>query len=554
MNDEDFKKLRREKPAGLDRLPPHSVEAEQGVLGCVLLDGQCLNQCVEQLRAGSLAFYDLRHQLIYGTLLDMQMAGQAVDLVTLQQRLKGRGELENVGGLVYLAGLPDKVPSAAHLEDYLKIVREKFQVRKLVAFCTEVAARAQEFDGDVGKLLGEVELDMAALASRHVVATEVTMRELVHRASRKLEEMHYTRGQMQLEGLPTGEKGCYLDKLLGGIAQDGDEGGDYGVIMGRPGSGKTTKAMNIVEYLAKDYEWFERLSAEEHEKQKAAGADGLTVEEREDGPRYAIRRQGIPVAVFSIEMTSFSLGFRMLFARAGVDMAQFKQGFGHRNDVAKLIKAGQELAAANIYVDDAGAQTIGQIASKARRMARQYGIKLFVLDYIQLVDHEDGNGYDRVKEITKISRVIMGLKKSLRVPWIVLAQMNREIEKSTQGGRAERRPMLSDLKDCGALEQDADWVLCCHKVSRREVDEGEPSDQQIMDEVAARNKWPWSHKPYRVDMVLLKHRDGPTGTAQEVFMSNLGQFHDWHLWKVRHGVEGLKQGESKRLAEGDEEL
>lgn len=516
------------------RLPPHSIEAEQGVLGCILWDPmECLPACIEQFKSGSLVFYDLRHREIYGVMLELYDAGSLIDVTMVAQRLKDRNQLEGVGGLVYLASLPDATPSAANVRHYMAIVREKFVLRRMIATCTELVARAYEHSGPVDQLLDEVENDLTELTATETQGTERHIKQVLGKVVDQL-EVHYARGKQQLNGLPTGPTGNYLDKLMMGIAST-----DYGVLAGRPGSGKTSKALNIVEYLAKDYVWWEP-TGEFH-----------PLEPGEDKPRPVMRSHtGIPVCIFSIEMTGESLGMRMVFSRAGVDMAQYMQGFGHVNDQMKLTKAVAQLAQANIYIDDASSQTIGQIAAKARRMVRQFGIKLFVLDYIQLVEHDGASGFDRQKEITKISRKIMALKKELQVPWIVLAQMNRDIEKAER----TRKPVMSDLKDCGALEQDADWLMFSYKTPLNEVEKepegGGMSDAQIIETIAAREKWEWSRTPYRVDFIVVKHRDGATGEAQEVFLKNLCRFEDWHQWKVKHGAEGLKKGES-RAEEGE---
>ncbi len=537
---EEFKKARRGKASLAvasmeDRLPPHSIEAEQGVLGCILLSPvECLSTCIEKLKAGSLVFYDLRHKEIYGALIQMQDAGQSIDLITLQQFLKDRQQLEPVGGLAYLASLPDAVPSAANLAYYLEIVREKFTLRKMIGLCTEIVLRAYDHQGEVDKLMDQVEQDLSKLTETEAEASEVHIRHVMQKIIPVLEK-HYSRGSMQLDGLPTGPPGNYFDKLIGGIKPT-----DYVVLGGRPGSFKTTAAMNVVEHLANDYVWWEE-TGEFH-----------PLAEGEDQPKPVMReKKGVPVCVFSIEMTAESLGMRMLFARAKVDMAQWKQGFRHAGDDVKLTKALAELAKSNIYIDDCSTQTIGQIAAKARRMARQHGIKLFVLDYVQLVDHDGGNG-DRQRELTKISRKIMALKKQLKVPWIVLAQMNRDIEKAER----ERKPVMSDLKDCGALEQDCDILMFTYKTPRAEVQrrpgsskgnpEGDgPSDEEIIATVAAKEKWAWSMTPFRVDFIVVKNREGATGEAHLVALKNLGRVVDWHQWKVKHGVEDTKQGEAR---------
>ena len=511
------------------RLPPHSTEAEQGVLGCILLSPtDSIGTCVERLKAGAMAFYDLRHQEIYATMVEMHDAHRSIDLITLQQTLRDRDQLERNGGLSYLASLPDAVPSAANIAHYLAIVREKYVLRRAIHLGTDIVGRCFEHDGDIEKLLDGIERDMSELTETQASAAEVSMRTVMKACLKKLEDGHYSRGQMQLDGLPTGPPGNYLDKNLGGISAE-----DYGVIAGRPGSGKTSKALNIVEFLANDYVWWE------------ATGEFHPLTEGEEKPRPVMRQnKGIPVCVFSIEMTSESLGFRMLFGRANVDLALYKQGFAKEGDAAKLCMAAHALANENIFIDDSSSQSIGQIAAKARRMARQHGIKLFVLDYVQLVEQEGSNGFDRQKEITKISRKIMALKKQLKIPWIVIAQMNRDIEKAER----ERKPVMSDLKDCGAIEQDCDWLMFAYRTPRKDIEhvpEGGRSDKEIIETVSAEKEWEWSRMPYRVDFVIVKHRDGPTGETKEVFVKNLCKFEDWHQWKMKYNVEPPKKGEPK---------
>ena len=525
-----------------DRLPPHSMEAEQGVLGSILLSPvEALATCIEKLKAGSGMFFDLRHREIYGALLQMQDDGRTIDTITLRQYLTDRKSIEAVGGLMYLSELQDKTPSAAHLEHYVTILKEKFTLRKMIATCTEIISRAYEAPGEVGKLLDQVEQDLSKLTETEADASEVHIRQVMQKLIPVLEK-HYSRGSMQLDGLPTGPTGNYFDKLIGGIKPT-----DYVVLGGRPGSFKTTAAMNIVEHLANDYVWWEETGALH------------PLAEGEDTQRPVMReKKGVPVCVFSIEMTAESLGMRMLFARAKVDMAQWKQGFRHEGDDVKLTKALSELAKSNIYIDDCSTQSIGQIAAKARRMVRQHGIKLFVLDYVQLVDHDGGGNGDRQRELTKISRKIMALKKQLKVPWIVLAQMNRDIEKAER----ERKPVMSDLKDCGALEQDCDILMFNYKTPRVDVEkrpgaskgnpEGDgPSDKEIIEAVAGREKWAWSMVPFRVDFIIVKNREGATGEAHLVALKNLGRVADWHQWKVKYGVEDTKKGEA-RPGEGEE--
>ena len=509
-----------------DRLPPHSIEAEQGVLGCLLLDPErALNAAAERLRAGRTYFYDLRHQTIFNALMDLHEAQKGIDLVTVSQHLKDRHQLEEVGGTAYLASLPDCVPSAANLAHYLDHVWNKYTLRRMIALCTNAVGRAYDYQGEAKKMIDELESEVSGLTEEQSAEIkEKSIKEIVLGVVDDMQENHYTRGSTQLRGLPTGPPGNYLDKVIRGIGPQ-----QYMVLAGRPGDGKTSKAMNIVEYLVYDYVWREPTGKK------------LTADNGDEYPE-TIERRGIPVAVFSIEMDAQSLGYRLVFGRAGVDTAEYYQGFAKKTDDPSLVAATRELVAGRLWVDDAPGQSIGQIAAKARRMAKQYGIKLFVLDYIQLVEMEGGNGMDRQREITKISRKIMALKKQLQVPWLVLAQMNRNIETS----ETKRTPILSDLKDCGALEQDADIVALMYRpeikrLTKEQREEGVQTDEQIIASATA--GMDWSKVPYRVNVNVAKHRNGPTGIVEEVFAKNLCRFEDWHRWKTRHGVEGYKAGE-----------
>ena len=516
--------------ADLDRLPPHSVEAEAGVLGCILLSPtECMGICAEKIRGGEQWFYVLKHQTIFNVLREMYDKQEAVDILTVQQKLKDRNILEEVGGIMFLNQLQDAVPSAANLPSYLEFVREKFLLRRMVSICSNAVTRAYEHEGQVEPLLIGIESEMSKLTEAETPKSEEHIKSVVNRVISSVEDRHYKRGSAQLRGLPTGPAGNYLDKMIGGIRDT-----YYMLLAGRPGSGKTSLAMNLVEYLALDYVWRKPTGP------KIANSEKVMVNE-------TMEVKGIPVAVFSIEMDADCLVERLMFGRAGVDSAQFGQGYAKSGDMEKLPGAAADLAKSNIYIDASPNQTMGLIAAKARRMVQQYGIKLFVLDYVQLVEQEGGNGFDRVKELTKISRKIMALKKQLKVPWLVLCQMNRNIETAER----ERKPVLSDLKDCGALEQDCDLAIFTYKTPRAELEReplgGGKSDKEILTKVCG--GWPWSERPYRVDLVVPKYRFGPTGEAQMVFCKNLCRFEDWHLWKVKNHIEERKEGESKQFGE-----
>lgn len=511
-----------------DRLPPHSPEAEQGILGCVLDVMGSAGAMLDKLAAQRFEpefFYDLRHRTIFEAMLKLREANKPVDIISVQQTLKDGGTLDDIGGIPYLNEVQDSAPAgAANLSYYTDVVRDKALVRGFVNKCAEFQRRAMEAE-DVGKVIADASGELLELATvGQVESAWKPMKQIVQEVIADMEEFRYVRGKTQLRGLPTGPNGVYLDKLIRGIRET-----YYMVLAGRPGDGKTTKAMNILEHLAMDYVWHE-----------PTGKKLLNHETNEEYPE-TVERKGIPVAVFSIEMDSTSLGYRLLFGRAGVDTAEFSQGFASNDDNVNLIKVAGKLANAQVYVDDTPGQTIGQIAAKARQIAREKGIKLFILDYVQLVEIEDGKGIDRVKELTKISRGIMRLKKELKVPWIVLAQMNRNIETADKA----RRPVMSDLKDCGALEQDADVILFLNKPATKFKKQGDgDSDEDVLDGIT--DGWDWSKKPKLMEIVVAKNRYGPLGHAKEVFFTNLTKFEDWHLFKVRHGAETLKEGEREK--------
>lgn len=508
------------------------------MLSCCLQDpAAALGVLTEQVRGNAQVFYDLRHQTIFNVLREMYDNHTGIDLITVMEVLKKRDTLDQIGGIPYLSELQDTAPSAANLDFYLRILKEKFLLRQMLAICASAALRVQEHTGPVESVLLEIESEMSKLTETETPQTEQHIKQVMQGVLADMEEWHYSRGSQQLRGLPTGPKGVYLDKVLMGIRDT-----HYVTVAGRPGEGKSSWAMNLAEYLAADYVWRKPTG------KKQTNAAGVMVDETEEV-------KGIPVGVFTIEMDNESLGYRLLFGRAGVSEAKFNQGFAPKGTQEKLTLAAAQLAATNIYLDDSTGQTINQIAAKARRMARQHGIKLFILDYLQLCVSDNPRDEERIK-LDKISKKIMALKKQLKVPWLVLAQLNRNIE--TDGRGRDRQPLLSDLAGSGAIEQDSDKVIIIRKTPRREVDEAPEdkdgqatglSDGEILDTVARRLELAWDEKPTRMDLWVVKNRRGPRGHAQFVFQNNLCRFEDWHLWKVRHGMEERKEGESKHFGE-----
>jgi len=461
----DLKRARRRKPASsdagkVDRLPPHSPEAEQGVLGCVLLSpNECLGVCIEKLKAGAESFYDLRHQTVYSALVEMYDARQAIDLITLQEQLKNKQLLEQIGGLTYLSGLPDVVPSSANLSYYLDIVQEKYLLRKMIRICTDVVGRVYDFQGEVDSLLDEVERDILRISESRVQGQTTTIKDLVKKAINTIEDFHQRQGM--LTGVGTGFPD--LDKMTSGL-----HGGEMVIIAARPSMGKTSLAMNIAEHAA--------------------------IEQR------------LPVGVFSLEMTSESLVLRMLCSRSRVNLRSIREGFLAERDFPKLTGAAGKLANAPLFIDDSSGLSILQLRAKARRMFQQFGIKLFVIDYLQLLNSTSRRAENRQQEIADISSGIKALAKELDVPVIVLSQLNRELERDKN-----RKPRLSDLRESGSIEQDADLVCLLYKPSSG--DEEEPAAAPAGDDEA---------QP--VNLLIAKQRNGPTGDVNLTFLKSFTRF------------------------------
>jgi len=461
----DLKKARRRKnvsasdPVKLDRLPPHSPEAEQGVLGCALLSpNECLGECIEKLKDnGQEVFYDLRHQTIYETLAAMFNTREAIDVITVQQRLKDKQLLDQVGGIAYLSQLQDAVPSAANLSYYLDIVKEKFLLRKMIQTCTEVVGRVYDYEGDVDALMDEVERDVLRISESRAQSDSLTTKELVGKAIGTIENFFSRKGA--LTGLGTGY--ADLDRMT-----DGLHGSEMVVIAARPSMGKTSLAMNIVENV--------------------------------------VLEQKLPAAVFSLEMSAEALVMRMMCSIARVNLRSIREGFMSEADFPKLTNAAGRLANSKLFIDDSAGLSILQLRARARRLHQMHGVKLFVVDYLQLLHSTARRSQEnRQQEISDISSGLKALAKELKVPVLVLSQLNRELERDKS-----RKPRLSDLRESGAIEQDADLVGLLYKPSAGEDDDG---NMEEADGVP-------------VNLLIAKQRNGPTGDVNLTFLKSYTRF------------------------------
>jgi len=376
----------------------------------------------------------------------------------VQQRLKDQQLLEQVGGIPYLSQLQDAVPSAANLSYYLGIVREKHLLRRMIQTCTGVVGRIYDYEGDVDALLDEVETSVLRVNESRAQSEIASVKVLVNKALVTIENFFNRKGE--LSGMSTGF--ADMDKMT-----DGLHGGEMIVIAARPSMGKTSLAMNIAEHIALELKH--------------------------------------PVGVFSLEMSSESLVLRMLCSIARVNMRSIRDGFMSESDFPKLMSASGRLAGAPLYIDDTAGLSIVELRARARRMHQQHGIKLFVIDYLQLLNSTARRSQDnRQQEIADISSGVKALAKELKVPVIVLSQLNRELEKDKS-----RKPRLSDLRESGSIEQDADLVGLLYKPNAGDDEDGAAPDESI---------------GVPVNFLIAKQRNGPTGDVNLTFLKPYTRF------------------------------
>lgn len=429
---------------------PFAEDAERGVLGCVLLDPvNSMAECAEKLPASP--FYDLKHQTIFNAMLEMEDARVSIDLITLRQRLLDAGNLEKAGGISYLSGLPEAAASAHGIGEYIRIVTEKSVRRKIIAACAAATREAMDAEGTSDELLDGFEIDALAVGEAFVFAeSKASVRSDVVDALGFFEDCHKRGGA--LAGLSTGYSD--LDRLTGGL-----HAGELTVIAARPSCGKTSLAMNIAENIAVTHK--------------------------------------IPCGVFSLEMTRGSLIQRMICSRAGVNHHKASRGEISADDMKTMGISAREISASKLWIDDAASLTLTRLKAKARRMVSRNGAKLIIIDYLQLL--RLGKKTDsREREVAELSAGIKGMAKELKVPVILLAQLNREIEREKH-----RKPRLSDLRESGAIEQDADVVWMLYTTAE-EDDRAKPN--------------------LPVNLIITKQRNGPLGEVSFLFRKEITRF------------------------------
>jgi replicative DNA helicase len=441
--------------SGLDaRVPPQALDAERSVLGAMLLSRDAIATAIQHLQEE--AFYRDAHRKIWRVIVDLFDGSTPVDMVMLMEELKRRRELEAVGGVTYLTTLDQFIATPTHVEHYCKVVHEKAILRRLIEVGTEIVGEA--FDGreEPSNLLDRAEQAIFAISDARLRTGFQPMRSLVLQGYSAIEE--YRQRKVHVTGVPSGFYD--LDEMTAGFQK-----ADFVVIAGRPSMGKTAFAMNIADFVA----------VRSRTKDRAA------------------------VAVFSLEMSKEALVQRLLCSLAKVDIHKIRRGYASADEYKRLQNAAAQLHEAPIYIDDTAAISILEMRAKARRLVSETPLGLIVVDYLQLI-RGPNNVENRQQEISSISRSLKALAKELQVPVLALSQLSRAVE--TRGGN--KRPMLSDLRESGAIEQDADVVLF---VYRPEVYETDPSK---MDGKA--------------EIIIAKQRNGPTGSVDLAFLRECTRF------------------------------
>ena len=436
------------------RVPPHSVEAEQSVLGGLLLDNSAFDRVTDILADDD--FYRFDHKIIWQHITRLIGLARPADVVTVNESLSSAGKAEEVGGLAYLNALAHNTPSAANIRRYAEIVRERSMLRKLVSVADEIAAGAFNPQGkEARQLLDEAESRVFQIAQEGARGTNgfQEIQPLLSQVVERIDELYHREGDSDVTGVPTGFSD--LDRMTSGL-----QPGDLVIVAGRPSMGKTSFSMNIGEHVAIE--------------------------------------QGLPVAVFSMEMGAVQLAMRMLGSVGMLDQHRMRTGKLTADDWPRLTHAVQQVQEAQIYIDETPALSAMEVRARARRLARQCGqLGLIIIDYMQLMSASSA-GENRATEISEISRSLKGLAKELQCPLIALSQLNRSLEQ-----RPNKRPVMSDLRESGAIEQDADVILFIYR-----------------DEVYN----PDSPDKGTAEIIIGKQRNGPIGTVRLTFQGSSTRF------------------------------
>ena len=438
----------------IDKLPPQSLEAEESVLGALLMDKNAIIRVADILLPED--FYKRHHQLIFGAVLYLYEKSEPVDVLSLSNRIKETGHLESIGGTSYLTSLVNSVPTAANVLHYAKIVRHKKILRDLLAASQDIAQLGWQENQDIELVLDEAEKRIFSIAERSLKQDFLPIKSALEDAFERIDKLH--KGDGSLRGLATGF--ADLDNYLAGLQKS-----DLVILAARPSLGKSSLASDIV--------------------------------------RHAAIKEKAPVGIFSLEMSKEQVVDRFLAAEAGVDLWKLRTGRlsmeGENSDFVKIQEAMGILAEAPIFIDDAASSNIIQMRTMARRLQAEHGLGLIVVDYLQLMEgRQTGSSDNRVQEISEISRSLKNLARELNVPVLALSQLSRAVE-----SRSPQIPRLSDLRESGSIEQDADVVLFIYREDREK---------------------PNTEKKNVAEIYIAKHRNGPTGKVDLYFNADQVSF------------------------------
>jgi replicative DNA helicase len=435
-----------------DRIPPQNVEAEQSVLGAMLISREAIEKAGEILQADD--FYRKDDQIIFSAIMDLHEHNQAVDLVTVVEELRKTGKLDAVGGPATITALTKVVPTAANVVYHAKIVEEKSLRRHLINAATDIAATGYEEESDISQTIDQAEQKILSVANRKQTGGVAKIRDIVREAMERVEKLYDSKEAFT--GLPTGFSD--FDKMTSGLQPS-----DLIIVAARPSMGKSSLVLNIAEHVA----------LKGHKS----------------------------VAFFSLEMSKEQLVQRMLCSQAGIDASRLRVGQLQDKEWPNLVNAADRLSNARIMLDDTPGMTAMEMRTKARRWKVENGLDLIIVDYLQLMQGSSRRANDnRQQEMSEISRSLKGLARELNVPVIALSQLSRSVE-----ARTSKRPMLSDLRESGALEQDADIVAFIYR------------DDYYNPDTENKNI---------AELIIAKHRNGPVGTVQLFFRKDTTRFYD----------------------------
>ena len=439
-----------------DRIPPHSIEAEQSVLGSIFLDPETVVNVLEYLETSD--FYRKNHQIIFDAILQLNNRNEAIDVVTIANELDTKNQLENAGGMEYLAELAVAVPTSANVEYYAKIVEEKSNLRNLIRSATEIVRKGYEEGDELAVMLDSAEQNILQVSERRNRSGFIRISDVVSASLQNIESL--AQQSDDVTGVPTGY--IALDKMTAGLQKE-----ELIILAARPAVGKTAFALNIAQNVA-------------------TKADQV-------------------VAIFSLEMGAESLVNRMLCAEGNIDAGHLRTGQLSEDEWSNLIMAMGTLGQSKIFIDDTPGIRIAEIRAKSRRLLQEQGkLGLIVIDYLQLI--EGNNRESRQQEVSDISRQLKKLAKELKVPVIALSQLSRGVEQ-----RQDKRPVLSDIRESGSIEQDADIVAFLYRDDYYEREGGEEPERDEQENNV-------------VEVIIEKNRSGARGTVKLLFKKEFNKF------------------------------